>query len=467
MAEEGDLRVHAAVLLRKGHVGNRQRVVHVQVAVHEDCQHVLAFQLPVVVVGDALALVAQVLAHLRRQDVAVILLQQIADAALAALGIDPDDVGVVGAADVLGVNRQIRHRPAVKVFLLPPGHALGNGVLMGAGEGGKHQSSRVGRPLIDVHPGTLLVGLADGRHVGEVQLRVDAVGVHVHGQGDDVHIAGALAVSEERSLYPVRPGQQCQLRIRHAGSPVVVGVQRHGHMLPVFEVFAHVFHLAGIHMGHTHFHGHRQVDDDVVAFAGLQHVQNGVAHLQCVFRLGAGEALRGILEAEIALVFRRQLFDQLRAFHGDPLDLFLALAEHLLPLGDAHGIVEMDNGAGRALAGFKGLADDMLPALGQHLHRDVLGDHVVLDQGTQELILRLGGGGEAHLDLLEAQAQQQMVKFQLLFQAHGNHQTLIAVPQVNAAPLRGFFNVVFVNPFVMGAGGGVIADRVFGGIHHF
>ena len=220
-------------------------------------------------------------------------------------------------------------------------------------------------------------------------------------------------------------------------------------------------------MGHTHFHGYRQVDDDVVAFAGFQYVQNGVAHLQRVFRFGAGEALRGILKAEIALVFRRQLFHQLRAFHGDLLDLFLALAEHLLPLGDAHGIVEMDNGAGRALAGFKGLADDMLPALGQHLHRDVLRDHVVLDQGTQEFILRLGGGGEAHLDLLEAQAQQQMVKFQLFFQAHGNHQTLVAVPQVNAAPLRGFFNVVFVHPFAMVAGGGVIADRVFGGIHHF
>ena len=150
-------------------------------------------------------------------------------------------------------------------------------------------------------------------------------------------------------------------------------------------------------MGHTHFHGHRQVDDDVVAFAGLQHVQNGVAHLQRVFRFGAGEALRGILKAEITLIFRCQLFHQLRAFHGDLLDLLLALAEHLLPLGDTHGIVKMDDGAGRALAGFKGLADDMLPALGQHLHRDVLRDHVVLDQSPQELILRLGGNSRSRI----------------------------------------------------------------------
>ena len=158
-------------------------------------------------------------------------------------------------------------------------------------------------------------------------------------------------------------------------------------------------------MGHTHFHGDRQVDDDVIIFAGLQHIQHRVADLQGVFRLRSGEALGRILKAEIALVFRCQTLDQLGALDGDLLDLLLALAEHLLPLGHGYGIVEMDDGAGCTLAGIEGLADDVLPALGQHLHRHVLGDHVVFNQGAQEFIFRLRGGGEAHLDLLEAHPQ--------------------------------------------------------------
>ena len=51
------------------------------------------------------------------------------------------------------------------------------------------------------------------------------LGVHVHGQGDDVHVAGALAVAEQGGLHPLRPGQQAHLGGGHAGAPVVVGVQ--------------------------------------------------------------------------------------------------------------------------------------------------------------------------------------------------------------------------------------------------
>ena len=65
---------------------------------------------------------------------------------------------------------------------------------------------------------------------------------------------------------------------------------------------------------------------------------------------------------------------------GDYSWIMRSILDNLLPLGDAHGIVEMDNGAGRALAGFKGLADDMLPALGQHLDHHVVGDQVPVHQ---------------------------------------------------------------------------------------
>ena len=145
-----------------------------------------------------------------------------------------------------------------------------------------------------------------------------------------------------------------------------------------------------------------QVDDDIVVGAGLQHIQNCIAHFQSVFGLGAGEAFGRILEAEVAFVFRCQLLDQLCAVNGDLLDLFLGLPEDLLTLGNGSGIVEVDDGIGCALAGVESLADDVLTALGQHLNGYIIGNHVVVDQSTQELELCFGCGGEANFNFLKA-----------------------------------------------------------------
>ena len=60
-------------------------------------------------------------------------------------------------------------------------------------------------------------------------------------------------------------------------------------------------------------YGYRKVDDGFLIRRGLPHIQNGVAHLQRVFRLGSGEALRAVLETEIAFGLVRQLLQKLRA----------------------------------------------------------------------------------------------------------------------------------------------------------
>ena len=106
----------------------------------------------------------------------------------------------------------------------------------------------------------------------------------------------------------------------------------------------------------------------------------------------------------------------------------------------------MDHRAGGALDSLKGLADDVVAALGQHLHGDILGDHVLLDQGAQELVLGVAGGREAHLDLLEADLDQHPEELQLFLKAHGHDQGLIAVAQVHTAPCGGFFNVILLYP---------------------
>ena len=126
----------------------------------------------------------------------------------------------------------------------------------------------------------------------------------------------------------------------------------------------------------------------------------------------------------------------------------------------------MDHRPGGTLDGLEGAADDVIAALGQHLHGDVLRDHVLFDQGPQELVLGLAGGGEAHLDLLEADLHQHLEKLQLFFQAHGHDQRLIAVTQVHAAPDWSLFNVILLDPAVIAGGYRVVTRSVLGSVHH-
>ena len=246
-----------------------------------------------------------------------------------------------------------------------------------------------------------------------------------------------------------------------------MGVGGDDDAVAVLQVLVAVLDLVGVDMGHTHLHRDRQVDDHGAVGGGLHDVQHCIADLHGVVHLGAREALGAVLEEEIALVLLAQLLDQLCAVHGDLLDLLLGLMEHLLTLGNGSRVVEVDDGPGRPLDRLEGAADDVVTALGQHLHGDVRGDHVFLDEGAEELVLRLAGGGEAHLDLLEADLHQHLEKFQLFLKAHGDDQGLIAVPQVYAAPCRSFLDVVLLDPAVITGGHGVISRCVFGSVHHF
>jgi hypothetical protein len=62
------------------------------------------------VVGDLLHHPGELDLHAPRQVEAVLVLQDVRDAALAGLAVDPDD-RLVGAADVERVDRQVRARP--------------------------------------------------------------------------------------------------------------------------------------------------------------------------------------------------------------------------------------------------------------------------------------------------------------------------------------------------------------------
>lgn len=127
--------------------------------------------------------------------------------------------------------------------------------------------------------------------------------------------------------------------------------------------------------------------------------------------------------------------------------------EDLLALGDGGGVVDMDDGILYAVQGFEGAADDVLSCLCQDLDGDVIRDHVFFDQRAEECILCLRGRRKSDFDFLEADGNELLVEFQLLFETHRDDECLISVTQVHAAPYRSVIDSVFHHPAHVTGGG--------------
>jgi hypothetical protein len=118
-------------------------------------------------------------------------------------------------------------------------------------------------------------------------------------------------------------------------------MQRHQHVLAIVEIAAHPLDLVGIDVRRRHLHRRRQVDDQLVVRRRLHHLDHRVADLQRHFQLGAGKALRRILEAVTAARLLRHVGDHLRRVDGDLLDPGDVLLEHHPALQLRRRIVEM------------------------------------------------------------------------------------------------------------------------------
>ena len=371
-------------------------------------------------------------------------LQQVGHAALARLGVHADD-GLVGTADVLRVDRQVRHEPHEAVQIgasTVGGHLTGlktllDGVLVGAGERGEHEVAGVRMAFGDLDLVAVFDGLADFRNVGVVDLRIDALGQEVQTKGDQVDVAGTLAVAQQAAFHAVGTGQHGQLGGGHAHALVVVRVQGQHHGVTRYEVVGHILDLVGEDVRRGHFHGCRQVDDHRMFRRRLDDIDHRVAHLDGVLRLGAGEGFRGILVVQVdALGLALKLLAQRRGVGGKLLDAGLVLAEHDLALQHGHGIVEVHDGALGALQALVGLANQMLAGLGEHDDGDIVRNELTLDQHADEVVIGFGSRRKTDLDLLEAHRHEQVPETQLALGIHRVDESLVAVTQIDGAPTR-------------------------------
>src|SRR3954468_2424190 len=121
----------------------------------------------------------------------------------------------------------------------PFSQSFANGILVRTAEGGKDQFSRVGLARGHGHAGATLVNLAKGIEVPEIQFRINSVHVEVEGDGNDVEIAGALAVAKKRALDTIRPGKKPELGRGHASATIVMGVQADDQAIAFTDIAAH------------------------------------------------------------------------------------------------------------------------------------------------------------------------------------------------------------------------------------
>ena len=115
----------------------------------------------------------------------------------------------------------------------------------------------------------------------------------------------------------------------------------------------------------------------------------------------------------------------------------------------------------------KGFLDNMFSGLSQHLDRHVVRDQVLFNQGTEEGIFRFGSGRKSYLNLLKSNLHQHFEELDLLFQVHRDHQRLVAVTQIHAAPDRRMIHIVFLSPVHTFHRGEKILPFVFTAIFHF
>ncbi len=154
-------------------------------------------------VGHFLHPLAELDLQTARQIEPVIGLQHIGDAALAGLAVDPDH-RLVGAAQILRIDRQIRHFPQRVIALGERLEAFFDRVLMRARESGVDELAGIGMPWMHRKLIAVLDGADDLVDVGDHQPGIDPLAEQIERQGDDIDIAGALAIAEERAFHPLR-----------------------------------------------------------------------------------------------------------------------------------------------------------------------------------------------------------------------------------------------------------------------
>ena len=170
---------------------------------------------------------------------------------------------------------------------------------MRAGKRGVDQFPDVGVALMHGQLVAVLGDLLDRVDVAKIEAGIDPLREQVQGHRDDVDVAGALAVAEQRALDPLGAGHQRELRRRHGGAAIVVRVNRKDHARTVGYAPPEPLELVGVGVRRRHLDGRREVEDEPPRSGRLDDLLDRLADVEREVELGAGETLGRILELKV------------------------------------------------------------------------------------------------------------------------------------------------------------------------
>jgi len=273
--------------------------------------------------------------------------------------------------------------------------------------------------------------------VGDVELGIDAVDEEVHRQGDDVDVAGALAVAEQRALDAVGTRHDTEFRRGDGAPAVVVRMQRQHDGLAVVHRAVEPLDDVAVHLRRVALDGCRQVEDDRTFGCRLDDVHDAVTDLECEIGFGEREALGRVLVAQVGTgQFRFERPAQSGGVDGEVDHLIRVHSEHDAPLQRIHRVVEVHDRRRGTAQRLVGAADELLARLHEHLDGDVVGNVAALDEHPHEIEVGLARRGEPHLDLAESHLYETPEQAQFALRIHRVDECLVAVAQVDGAPRR-------------------------------
>ena len=270
----------------------------------------------------------------------------------------------------------------------------------------------------------------------QVEPGIDPLREQVEREGDQVDVPGSLAVAEQAALDPLGAGHQPELGRRDRRAAVVVRVDGEDGAVAVREAADEPLHPVRVDVRRERLDGRRQVDDHLLVRRRPPLVRHRLADLERVLELRVVEALGRVLEDDLRAGLRRELLAELRAADGELGDPGLVEPEHDAPLRLGRRVVEVDDRARGALDRLVGPLDQLGPGLRQDGDRRVRGDQALFDEHAAEVEVGLGRGREADLDLLHAEADEQVEEAPLARGVHRVDERLVPVAQVGGAPDR-------------------------------
>ena len=191
------------------------------------------------------------------------------------------------------------------------------------------------------------------------------------------------------------------------GAAIVVGVQRHHHVLAPLQVRRHPLDLVGVDVRRRVLHRGRQIDDDRAAGAGVPGARSRCCMLRATPRSSVMLKVSGEYSSTHSVSGMRVgerldqpdlLRDQLHHFRH-------AHAEHHAAPHRRRGVVHVHDGAARTAQRFDRAADQFLARLREHHERDVIGNQLLLDEIAHGLEVRVGRRRKADFDFLDAHAR--------------------------------------------------------------